>query len=96
MVTSANRAGGTDEGPDSKKTTERDQGFFAEAAHEFLQPVFGVEVPIVNISKLTGLIWEENQIYDEYVIRSTYSSPSKEDGRGASDAIQRGCGCTGV
>ena len=41
----------------------------------------------MNIGKLTRLIWEENQIYDEYVIRSTYSSPSKEDGRGASDAI---------
>jgi len=90
MVTTADGAGGTDEGPDSKKTTKGDQGFFAEAAREFLQPVFGVEVPIVNISKLTRLIWEENQIYDEYVIRSTYSSPSKEDGRGASDAIREG------
>jgi hypothetical protein len=42
----------------------------------------------VNISKLTRLIWEENQIYDEYAKRSTYSSPSKEDGRGASGAIR--------
>lgn len=46
MVTTADGAGGTDEGPDSKKTTEGDQGFFAEAAREFLQPVFGVEVLI--------------------------------------------------
>jgi hypothetical protein len=46
MVTTADGAGGTDEGPDSKKTTEGDQGFFAEAAREFLQPVFGVEIPI--------------------------------------------------
>ena len=46
MVTTADGAGGTDEGPNSKKTTEGDQGFFAEAAREFLQPVFGVEVPI--------------------------------------------------
>lgn len=46
MVTTADGAGGTDEGPDSKKTTEGDQGFFAEAAREFLQPVFRVEVPI--------------------------------------------------
>lgn len=46
MVTTADGAGGTDEGPDSKKTTERDQGFFAEAAREFLQPVFGVKVLI--------------------------------------------------
>lgn len=44
MVTTADGAGGTDEGPDSKKTTEGDQGFFAKAAREFLQPVFGVEV----------------------------------------------------